>query len=244
MVGFEEIAFDGGGGLDRATLFDSPTSDNLNSHPTRASLSGIGFQFDITQVSRIYVHGTAGGNDTAFLHDSEADDTLEVRQQFTSLSNQESFQLAYGFERVYAYATNGGFDSATLYDSAGDDTMSISTGRSIIAGVGYQVSARGFESTIGNATAGGNDIARIYSDEADSRWHSTSDMVQWTGQDNAVRVARGFEETHAFEQYEPIELTRQAYTAIQDRLWIDDAKDRAAREAEAARRVFDDLGRA
>ena len=243
LIGFENILFDGGGGSDRATLFDSPTSDNLNAYPGQATLSGIGFRFEVAQIPRVYVHGTNGGNDVAFLHDSATDDTLQVRPQFTSLSNQASFQLAYGFERVYAYATNGGFDTATLYDSAGDDTMSISNGRSIIAGIGYQVSARGFESTIGHATAGGNDIARIYADQAGSLWHATGDMLQWTGQDNTVRVARGFEEVYAFEEYEPIDLTRQSFATALNRFWIDDAKERAAREAEATRQIFEDLGR-
>jgi len=244
LVGFENITFDGNGGPDRATLFDSPTADILKSQPSQATLSGTGFQFDVTGVPRVYVYGTAGGNDVAFLHDSDQDDTLEVRPEFTSLRNEESFQLAYGFERVYAYATSGGFDSASLYDSAGDDTMSISSGRSIIAGIGYQVSARGFESTVGNATAGGNDIANIYSDQVDSRWNATSDMVQWTGQDNAVRVARGFEQTNAFEDFEPIELSQQSYNSPLSQQWIGDAKDRAELEADAARRVFEDFGQA
>lgn len=248
LVGFENISFEGGGGPDLATLFDSPNSDDLKSHPTQTTLSGTGFQFDVTGVPRVYVHGTSGGSDIAFLHDSASDDTLEVRTDFTSLSNENSFQLAYGFERVYAYATAGGFDSASLYDSAGDDTMSISSGRSIIAGVGYQVSARGFESTIGNATAGGNDVAKIYSDQVDSRWHSTGDMVQWTGQDNAVRVARGFEQTNAFEDFEAIELTPQSLNSRASQFWrdfwTDDAKTRAEMEADAARQVFDELGRA
>lgn len=244
LVGFEHITFEGNGGPDRATLFDSPSADTLKSHPAQATLSGTGFQFDVTGVPRVYVHGTAGGNDIAFLHDSDRDDTLEVRPEFTSLRNEESFQLAYGFERVYAYATSGGFDSASLYDSAGDDTMSISSGRSIIAGIGYQVSARGFESTIGYATAGGHDIANIYSDQVDSRWHGTSDMVQWTGQDNAIRVARGFEQTNAFEDFEPIDLSPQSQHWPLSQSWIDDANERAELDADAARRVFEDFGRA
>ena len=243
LVGFERIAFDGGGGPDRATLFDSPTSDNLQSHPAHATLAGSGFQFDIAGVSRVYVHGTAGGNDVAFLHDSAGDDVLQVRPQFTSLRSDDSFQLAYGFERVYAYATAGGFDSASLYDSAGDDTMSISAGRSIISGAGFQISARGFESTEGHATAGGDDVARLYADQSDSRWHATADMVQWTGQDNAVRIARGFERTEAFEDLQPIALASQAqYWPFSDD-WIEDTKTRAEREAAASRQVFDELGK-
>jgi hypothetical protein len=242
LRGFENVAFTGGGGPDRASLFDSVGSDTLKSHPARATLSGVGFQFDVLQVPRVYVHGTAGGYDSAFLHDSSGDDSLAVRPQFTSLRSDDAFQLAYGFERVYAYATAGGFDDAILYDSEGDDTMSVSAGRSIITGPSYHVSTGGFESTEGRAIAGGNDLARIYSNETNSRWNITEDMTQWTGEDNAVRIARGFERTQAFEQYQPIELIPQSIASPLSPWFIDDAKERAAREADATRAVFDALG--
>lgn len=242
LRGFENVTFNGGGGLDRASLFDSKGSDTLKSHPDQATLAGVGFQFDVLDVPRVYVHGTAGGNDTAFLHDSEGDDTLAVRPKYTSLRGEDSFQLAFEFERVYAYATEGGFDTATLYDSEGDDTMNISSGRSIITGPGYHVSARGFESTEGHAIAGGMDVARIYADEPNSRWDSADDMTKWTGFNNAVRIARGFERTLAFEQYEPVQLLPQSVASPLSEWLIDDSKERAAREADAARAVFAALG--
>jgi hypothetical protein len=242
LSGFEHVAFTGGGGPDRASLFDSTASDTLTSDPCRATLKGIGFQFDVLDVPRVYVHGTAGGSDTAFLYDSQGNDRLAVRPQYTSLKSDDTFQLAYGFERVYAYASAGGIDTANLYDSAGDDTMSISSGRSIIAGPGYQVSARGFESTVGHAIAGGNDVARLYADDTSSQWHVAEDRVQWTGASNEVRIARGFERTLAFEQYQPIELLTQSASPAVSPWLFDDAKERAAREADASRAVFEALG--
>ncbi len=242
LRGFEHVSFDGGGGSDRASLFDSIGSDTLQSQPGLATLRGTGFQFDVIGVPRVYVHATGGGNDIAFLQDSEGDDALSVRPQFTSLQSPDSFQLAYGFERVYAYATAGGFDTAEIFDSEGDDTMSVSSGRSIITGPGYHVSATGFESTTGHANAGGNDIARIYADESNSRWETTADRVQWTGPDGAVRIARGFERNEAFEQFEPIELTTASLVSGSNQWWQDDAKTRAARDADAARQVFAALG--
>jgi len=242
LIGFENVSFEGGGGPDRATLFDSAEDDSLTSRPGSATLSGVGFQFDVTDVPRVYVYGTGGGDDIAFLHDSTDDDSLEVRPQFTSLRNDDTFQLAWGFERVYAYATAGGNDSAELYDSAGDDTMSISPDRALIAGADYQVSARGFESATGHAS-GGHDIARIYADDSESQWHTAPDRVQWTGQEGAVRVARGFEEIHAYENQQPIPLARQSAEASLVGWLAEDAKQRAAREADAARLVFEALGR-
>ncbi|MGB7344700.1 MAG: S8 family serine peptidase [Pirellulaceae bacterium] len=241
LRGFENIRFDGGGGPDRATLYDSAGNDTLNSGPGSASLSGVGFQFEVSNISRVYVHATAGGDDTAFMQDSASDDALAVRPQFTSLRSDEHFQLAYGFESVYAYANAGGNDTAKIYDSVGDDTMTVSASRSMINGPDYQVSARGFESVIGYATAGGNDVAKVYGDaDTENQWHSTDDMLQWTGQDNSVRVARGFERATAFENYQPISLRPLSIQSL-----IADADERielAQREANAQRSIFDQLG--
>ncbi|NNE00766.1 MAG: S8 family serine peptidase, partial [Pirellulaceae bacterium] len=214
LRGFENVAFDGGGGRDRATLYDSTGNDRLESGPGSARLSGVGFQFDVSNVNHIYVHATNGGSDSAYLNDSPGDDSLAVRPQFTSLRTDQTFQLAYGFERVNAYATSGGDDTAKIYDSSGDDTMSVSASRTMIAGPNYQVTARGFDSVIGHANAGGDDVAKIYGDPTSNQWHSTDDMVQWTGQDNAVRVARGFERTTAFENYQPISLQPLSLTSL------------------------------
>jgi hypothetical protein len=244
LRGFERVAFHGGGGADRATLFDSAAADTLTSHPSRATLQGTGFRFDVFDVPRIYVHGTAGGNDTAFLHDSSGDDMLAVRPQFTSLRSEQAFQLAYGFERVHAYATAGGMDRAELYDSPDDDTLSISSGRSLITGPGYHVSARGFASTTGFAVAGGFDVARLYASESASLWNVTEDRVQWTDPGGAVRIARGFERLLAFEQYEPIELTPPSRTSPPAADFAGAAAPLAERQADAARAVFDALGQA
>ena len=245
--GFENVNFVGGGGADRATLFDSPGDDTLYSEPNAATLEGVGFRFNVEQVDRIFVHGIHGGNDVAFLQDSAGDDQLEVRPQFSSLRSDETFQLAYGFEKVYAYASNGGFDSIEINDSVGDDTLSISATRSVIAGPGYLVSANDFESTVASSTNGGNDIARIYSNsnDADSgsfeeQWEVQSDRVQWTGQDDSVRIARGFARTEAFEDFQQIELSTQSAGLPS---WLVNTKDDDIKdEAETSRDIFADFG--
>ncbi|MGB7328422.1 MAG: S8 family serine peptidase [Rubripirellula sp.] len=242
LRGFENISFHGGGGPDRATLFDSPGSDTLESRPGNATLRGTGFSFEAIDVPRIYVHGIGGGSDVAFMHDSAGDYNWAGRPKFTSQKSDDAFQLAYGFERVYAYATNGGFDSAEIYDSVGDDTMSVSSGRSIITGTNYHVSASGFESTIGYASNGGDDVAKIYSEQTNSQWESAPDRLQWTGSDGAVRIARGFERTEAFEQFQAIQLSPQSQSSALTEWWAEDSKTRAARDADAARSVFADLG--
>ncbi len=241
LRGFEHVDFRGGGGPDRATLYDSRGDDTLISNPSVASLSGVGFRVDVSSVPRIFVHATAGGDDAAFLHDSAGNDELSVRPQFTSLTSSNSFQLAYGFERVYAYAEAGGHDTAELYDSVGDDTLSISTDRAIISSDGYQVSTRGFDSVIGYSTDAGNDTARIYANDGPNRWDTTQDLVQWTGETGNVRIARGFERVEAFEAYQPIDLATLSLPSWLTKPNRDAAVD-AQHEAQATRLVFERFG--
>ena len=240
LLNFENIRFAGGGGLDRATLFDSSSDDTLQSSADEVELSGVGFQYEVIGVSRVFVHATGGGSDTAFLNDSVGDDHLVVRPQFASLRGEDAFRLAYGFERVYAYAGAGGNDVAEIYDSAANDTLSISASRTSISSQGYFASARGFSSVEAHAVAGGDDIASLYSDETDSQWRATDDMVQLTDQDGKVRIARAFEEVRGFEQFEPIDLFRHRVDL--NPLDIDDSEERARLEAEAMRSIFDRLG--
>ena len=240
LLNFENIRFAGGGGLDRATLFDSSSDDTLQSSVDEVELSGVGFQYEVIGVSRVFVHATGGGSDTAFLNDSVGDDHLVVRPQFASLRGEDAFRLAYGFERVYAYAGAGGNDVAEIYDSAANDTLSISASRTSISSQGYFASARGFSSVEAHAVAGGDDIASLYSDETDSQWRATDDMVQLTDQDGKVRIARAFEEVRGFEQFEPIDLFRHRVDL--NPLDIDDSEERARLEAEAMRSIFDRLG--
>ena len=66
--------------------------------------------------------------------------------------------------------------------------------------------------------------------------------MQWTGADNHVRIARGFERTLAFEQYEPIALVPQSLSPTRSSWLFDDGGQRAAREFEARGALFEMLG--
>lgn len=234
--------FRGGGGPDRVTLYDGPGDDTLRSHSSRVELAGSGFRFEAREVERAYVHATAGGTDTAFLHDSRHDDVLSVRPEFTSLRGGGTFQSAYGFDRVYAYATAGGNDTAELYDSGGDDTMSITAQRSILSSAGYRASVRGFDSVIAQAVFGGDDLVRIYADASASDWDTADGLVQWTGNDGAIRAARGFERAFAFERFEPIELTTQSALDSPSEWFSGSRGETHPRDLEARRAIFRSLG--
>ncbi|WP_153559041.1 S8 family peptidase [Roseimaritima sediminicola] len=200
--GFEQVSFDGGGGADQASVYDTPGDDQLTTRPGEAHLTGAGYSFRVTDVPRIYVHATAGGEDTAFVYDSSADETLVIRPQFTSLRGETHFNLAYGFERVYAFAQNGGQDEAKLYDSEGDDRMSASAVSASISGPGYYASARYFESVEANATFGGHDTARLYAADDSVRWQHAGGLIQMIGVnadgETLERTARGFDDVGAF----------------------------------------------
>ena len=241
LRGFEQVSFAGGGGRDRATLYDSSGDDSLTSKPESTTFTGVGFQFHVSGVPRIYVHATGGGSDSAFLHDSAEQETLAVRPQFTSLKSDSFFRAAFGFENVYAYSNAGGNDSAQLYDSASDDTMSVSLDRSMISSADYRISARGFSSVVAHATAGGDDIVRLYADEAFTRWDATADMVQWTSQHGARQIARGFERVEAFELFEPVDLSTRV-KGLEAAWAFLHRDDRIEQESAATRQVFDALG--
>ncbi len=158
----ENIQFNGVSGPDRAFMYDQSTDDRLVIHPNQAELVGVGYNFVVENVNRIFVHAVAGGDDQAFVYDSNQNDVLSVRPQFTSISGPSFFNFVSGFERVFAYSTGGGMDRAQLYDSVGDDLFNASPSVTSIVGPGFSTFARGFSEVEAIANAGGNDRAVIH----------------------------------------------------------------------------------
>ena len=193
---FENVHFLGGGGPDRAYLYDAETDDRLNIWPNKAELTGVGYAFAVDQIERIFVHAVQGGDDQAFVYDSLGDDRLSVRPQFTSLGGSGYFNYVAGFERVFAYASAGGIDNAALYDSIGNDLFSTSGDSTSIVGPGFSTFARGFENVEAFSTAGGVDRATIYVPNG-GKLTSGADYV---GMHDATRtsVARSFERVETF----------------------------------------------
>lgn len=192
----ENVQFVGGGGPDRAYLYDASTDDRLSIYPNRAELTGVGYAFSVEQVNRIFVHAVLGGDDQAFVYDSIGDDSLSVRPQFTSLAGEQYFNYLSGFERVFAYANNGGVDQAKLYDSAGNDLFSTSGEVTSIVGNGFSTFARGFEVVEAYSNAGGTDRALIHV-PSEGRLLSGVDYV---GMECGLRssIARNFEQIENF----------------------------------------------
>ncbi|MCU0710482.1 MAG: S8 family serine peptidase [Pirellula sp.] len=206
----ESVQFDGVSGPDRAFLYDQSTDDRLVIHPNRAELVGVGYNFSVENVNRIFVHAVAGGDDQAFVYDSNQNDVLSVRPQFTSISGPGYFNYLAGFERVFAYSNSGGLDRAQLYDSAGDDSFNASPTVTSIAGPGFSTFARGFSEVEAIANAGGQDRAVIHFSGA-SQLLSSSDS---SGVINNSRtsIARFFEQV----QVTAVVSSSTAVSAITD----------------------------
>jgi hypothetical protein len=197
IQGVEHVAYAGGGGTDRVYLYDSDTDDTLRAYPGRAELTGVGYQFEVEDISRIFIHATGGGQDFAYLYDSSGDDHLSARPQFTSLSGDGFFNYVRGFERVYAYANAGGHDSAELYDSADSDRFLTSGVSASVIGPGFSSYVRNFEEVEAIANAGGNDRATLYGESGSTSWQQGADFVSF---DEATwqREARGFESIETY----------------------------------------------
>lgn len=195
-TGFENVQFQGGGGPDRAYLYDAATDDRLSIWPNKAEQTGVGYSFNVSQVDRIFVHAVQGGDDQAFVFDSVGDDALSVRPQFTSLAGTGYFNYVAGFERVFAYSNAGGVDSAALYDSVGNDLFSTSGEVTSIVGSGFSTFARGFENVEAFSNAGGVDRASVYA-PVGGRLTSGADYV---GMQDTSRssIARNFERVETF----------------------------------------------
>lgn len=239
LRGFEQVRFDGGGGQDRATLFDSPSNDVFQSRDGQATLTGVGYRFEMHQISDLYVHATAGGSDTAHLADTSGDDQLVIRPQFSSIRGGGEFRAAFGFEEVYAYAEAGGHDRADLSDSEHDDVLSISANRSLLSTAGYRATAVGFEDVTAEASRGGDDVVRIYVNDPTGVWTTTDTLTQWSD-GHITRLARGFETAEAIERFDPPPAGPQSVAVPAESERADEQADTALEASIAAERAIAD----
>ena len=194
----ESLSIDGNGGVNRAYLYDSSQSDELEMSPGKATLTGVSYNQSLTGFERLFVDATAGGEDRAILFDSVGDDHLAIRHQFTSLRGDGYFLSAIGFERVTAYGGLGGFDQADLYDSPGNDRMSANATQAWISGPDYYAQARSFDAVRGHATQGGNDYATLYASTGADEWLRAADLIQLNNGTGQIRSASGFTNMEGF----------------------------------------------
>lgn len=180
----DEVTFDGLGGYDIASLYDSPADDLFVARPGRAEIGGI------KVINCEVIHGYAsGGNDTARLYDSPGDDTL-VTKDWAKLYGEDFYLRAKFFETVEAFASDG-VDVASLNDSPGDDVAHMRPGDVTLYG---EVSKRAlaFDFVHTYARYGGYDTAHLYGERYTARETYTRMFGEGT-----VNRAKLFEEVMA-----------------------------------------------
>ncbi|MHB8900148.1 MAG: hypothetical protein ACYC6Y_15475, partial [Thermoguttaceae bacterium] len=108
------------GGNDTAEFTDSAGSDQFESSPAAATLSGAGFSITAQAFDSCQVYARNGGTDTALLYGSAGNDTFVGDSTYGKLFGTGFFVRAKFFETVYARGA-GGIDVGTMVDSPGND---------------------------------------------------------------------------------------------------------------------------
>ena len=151
------ITFDGGGGNDTAELTGSAAAEIADLRPSSASLTGAGFQVNVTGTSEVTVHG-GGGADVASLYDSPGDDTFRGAPNRGEFSAGGYTSTAVGFPAIHAYANDDGHDVARLDDSDGDDELTAKPTFARLTGEGFFLRVKLFEEVYVTGS-GGHDAA-------------------------------------------------------------------------------------
>jgi len=192
----DQVAFDGRGGSDTATLTGTTGSDRATVRHDAAELRGSGYRAETIGVEQITVL-SGGGSDAVVFYDSAGDDTFYASSRVAGMLGNGFESRAEGFTEVTAYATAGGADVAKLFDSAGDDTFTANPDRSRLTGRGYSVSVSYFYAVHAYATAGGSDVAELFDSAGRDVLRATPTESALYGYGFYTR-AKGFETVQAY----------------------------------------------
>ncbi|MHC4176686.1 MAG: Ig-like domain-containing protein, partial [Planctomycetota bacterium] len=145
VVNAAEITFIGGGGNDKAYLYDSAGNDVFVATTASGTLSGDGFRNCARGFDRVWAFATAGGNDLAIFSDSPGNDVFIGTPDHAELYGNGFYRFASNFDRVHARATAGGNDLAVFHDSPGNDTFIGTPAYAELYGNGFYLLARNFD---------------------------------------------------------------------------------------------------
>jgi len=178
----EEQRADGGGGADKAYLYDSSGKDVLEATPSYARLgpdpmtNPLAYQLRVDHFRTVVATATVGGGDTASLYDSAGEDTLVAYPQDVTLTDKDNkvySNQAIGFRSVVAHSSGGVVDRARFYDSdalpGSNDTLwayptyAYFTNSSQDPNVFFHNRANGFTDVEAFSRLGA-DVARLYDD--------------------------------------------------------------------------------
>ncbi|NUQ61803.1 MAG: tandem-95 repeat protein [Pirellulales bacterium] len=123
----ESIFARGGGGVDTATVYDSPGNDLFEFFPVWARVTGDGYFHNLQGFVYMFGEAELGANgvDTAVFRGSSQNDWLKSTTITTRMLAIGAWRHADGFDTITAYG-RGGVDKAVLEDTPGDDKLKIS----------------------------------------------------------------------------------------------------------------------
>lgn len=110
---FDDVVVFGGGGGDKATLFDSTGDDIFVGRRENSAIFDVNRNYSHTVKTFANVCGVsdAGGNDEAQLYDTHGSDKVTAEARIATLTTPKSFTAsAEGFSRVLAISNQGGND--------------------------------------------------------------------------------------------------------------------------------------
>lgn len=185
----DTVNINGQGGNDFATLTGGSGVNTSVLSPTAGTLTGTGYQVNVSNVPNITVMG--GSGDTATLYDTSNNNN----SNFTGTPTSSNFirtgtfsETATGFGHVNAVAAKGTADSATLYDAAGNNTFVGSPVYSTLQGTGYSQLVAGFTTVSARHLSGTNDVGYLYDNSGTNTFTAHSGSSSLTADDSSYSV--------------------------------------------------------
>ena len=209
----DNVEFDGGGGDDVASFFDSTGDDTLTATPTEFRLTGTpvggeAFTFVATNVAFAHAYAKSTGHDTADFTGSDGTDRLKIYPDYLKMMGAKFFNRAKFFESYTADGLGNTSDVALVYGSdapdviwAGKNELRVDYAavlqpgeRAPFANITHDVVASGFETVRAYADGDPNDWAEMHGSSANDVFIGKPHKVEMmNGPRKADGVLRGDE---------------------------------------------------
>jgi len=190
-----QVAFDGLGGKDIATLTCSGGDESAVLYPDRGTIKGPGYFVTLTSIEHKTVGAGDGTKDIVKISGSNYDDTFTASPAEGVVTSPGCFSRAIGFDNLSTHARVGN-DKAFLSGSDGADTF---VGRPIcsnLSGVGFYLGAQEFDEITVQGRPGEGDLAYLTDSDGDETVVADPQQTTMTGA-TFKYVATGFDKIYA-----------------------------------------------
>jgi hypothetical protein len=208
---FADVTLGGGGGTDKAFIYDDTTNDSFTGVPTQATMDynstgSPGVDVTANGFDEVYAYADSGGTDAAVLNGSSSTTDkfygLATYGYFKATDNS-FYNYARGFDTVLANAVGSG-DLAFLYGSDGNDVLianSTSAAFTLNPTTGTPVvnTASAFDQVYSYASGGGTDKAYLNGTAGADSFIGDTDwgILRSTGTSDYFNYVRYFDEVFA-----------------------------------------------